>query len=89
MMPELLNRHKNMIPSGAVYIGRPSPFGNPFEIGPDGTRLEVIEKYKQWLLAQPELVARVQRELRGKDLVCWCAPLPCHGNLLLHIANGD
>lgn len=72
-----------------VYIGRPSPWGNPFEIGPDGTREEVIAKYRAWL-ARPEkraLRERVRKELRGKVLGCWCAPKACHGDVLLEIAN--
>jgi len=84
---KVLNK-KNSI--DGVYIGRPSKFGNPFEIGKDGDREEVIRKYKEWILNQPELVEDAKRELKGKDLVCWCAPLACHGDILLEIANkGD
>jgi len=42
-----------------IFIGRGSPWGNPFHIGRDGTRAEVIEKYRQWLLGQPELLAQL------------------------------
>ena len=69
-----------------VYVGRPSPFGNPFVIGRDGDRTAVILRYRTWLLAQPALVERVRRELAGKVLGCWCAPLPCHGDVLADIA---
>lgn len=69
-----------------VYIGRPSKWGNPFEIGRDGTREEVITKYHRWLLSQPGLVNDVY-DLRGKRLGCWCAPLPCHGDILAGMAN--
>lgn len=72
---------------GAVYVGRPGPFGNQFVLGRDGDRAQVIEKYRQWLVTQPALVARVQRELAGKDLVCFCAPKACHGDVLLEVAN--
>jgi hypothetical protein len=72
-----------------VYIGRPSKFGNPFVLGRDGNRREVIERYEQWLLSQPALVAAAKRELRGKNLVCWCAPLACHGDVLMRIANEE
>ena len=71
-----------------VYIGRPSPFGNPFVIGRDGDRTAVILRYRTWLLAQPALVERVRRELAGKVLGCWCAPLPCHGDVLVDVAVG-
>jgi len=70
-----------------VYVGRPSKYGNPFHIGVDGTRDEVIVKYRQWILTQPELVAAAKQELKGKDLICWCAPLACHADVLLEIAN--
>ena len=69
-----------------VYIGRPSKWGNPFEIGHDGTREQVIAKYEQWLAQQPHLLAALG-ELRGKVLGCWCAPLACHGNVLARLAN--
>lgn len=70
-----------------VYIGRPGPWGNPFEIGKDGTREEVVQKYAEWLLAQPELVEKAKQELKGKVLGCWCSPKLCHGNILSQIAN--
>jgi len=69
-----------------VYIGRPSKWGNPFEIGRDGTREQVIAKYEKWLAEQPHLLAALG-ELRGKVLGCWCAPLACHGEVLARIAN--
>ena len=70
-----------------VYIGRPGPWGNPFEIGKDGTREEVVEKYAEWLLAQPELVERAKQELKNKVLACWCAPKLCHGDVICEILN--
>jgi len=69
-----------------VYIGRPSKWRNPFVIGKDGNREEVIEKYKKWLLNNKELMADLW-ELRGKILACWCAPQSCHGDVLLELAN--
>ncbi len=86
-MPKLFNKHKDGMPKGSVYIGRPSDWGNPFEIGRDGSRYEVISKYRKWLLKQPDLVERVKQELKGKDLVCFCYPQHCHGSVLLKIAN--
>ena len=77
------------MPANAVYIGRPSIFGNPFVIGKDGTRDEVIAKYEAWLRSKPQLVAAAKRQLRGKDLVCWCAPLRCHGHVLIEVANEE
>jgi hypothetical protein len=67
-----------------VYIGRPSKWGNPYVIGRDGSRKQVIAKYRAWLLARPELVAALP-ELRGKVLGCWCAPQACHGDVLVDL----
>lgn len=72
-----------------VFIGRPSKWGNPFVIGRDGDRGEVIAKFEQWLRNYPALMAAVRSELRGKDLACYCAPKACHGDVLLRIANDD
>lgn len=69
-----------------VYIGRPSKWGNPFAIGKDGTREEVIEKYRGWLQTQPALLAALP-ELKGKTLGCWCSPQACHGDVLAELAN--
>lgn len=38
-----------------VNIMRPSKWGNPFVIGRDGTRDEVIDKFEKWIQTQPEL----------------------------------
>jgi hypothetical protein len=86
-MPKVHNKRAGTAPAGAVYIGRPSKWGNPFAIGRDGTRAEVIEKYRQYLMSRPGLCAAAMDELRGKDLVCWCAPAACHGDVLLKVAN--
>ena len=90
-MPKVLNaRHGGKHPhKDAVYIGRPSPWGNPFVVGQDGTRDEVIIKYIDHLHANPDLVDRVRAHLAGKDLVCWCAPAACHGDILLAVAAGE
>ena len=86
-MANVLNKKRSGVPAGAVYIGRPSKWGNPFVIGKDGTRNEVIAKYRTHLLRDARLMATLP-ELRGKDLVCWCAPCACHGDVLLELANG-
>lgn len=64
-----------------VYIGRGSKWGNPFKIGPDGTRDEVIAKYEEYIVKQPHLLAALH-ELKGKNLVCYCTPKECHGHVL-------
>lgn len=67
-----------------TYIGRPSKWGNPFVLGKDGTREEVVAKYEVHLRnSRPLMQALV--ELQGKVLGCWCAPRPCHGDVLLRL----
>ena len=84
----VLNTRTDTIPSDAIYVGRPSKWGNPFAIGKDGTRAEVIEKYREWVTeASADGNLFDVRELRGKDLVCWCAPEPCHADVLMELAN--
>ena len=62
--------------------------GNPFEIGSDGTRENVIEKYRQYLLNNKELMNDL-KELKGKVLGCWCFLKPCHGDVLAELANNE
>jgi hypothetical protein len=91
----VLNYHRDGLPDGAVYIGRKwkplpaSKWGNPFiprSRNDDVARAQVIAKHRTWLCDQPELIAALP-ELRGRDLVCFCAPKPCHGDVLLELAN--
>lgn len=76
------------IPKDAVYIGRPSKWGNPFEIGKDGMdRDDVIHAFILYLQDNMQLVEEAKTELKGKDLVCFCHPRKCHGDIWLRIAN--
>ena len=65
--PNVLNKKLSGVPEGAVYIGRPGKWGNPFVIGRDGTRGEVVAKYRAYLLGNRALMAALP-ELTGKDL---------------------
>lgn len=69
-----------------VYIGRPSIWGNPFKISRDGTREQVIEKYRNYITSQPALMAALPT-LRGKTLGCYCKPEACHGDILVELVN--
>lgn len=69
-----------------IYCGRPSEWGNPFTMGKDGTREDVIRKYSAWILTQPQLLAKLGK-LQGKVLACWCAPLACHCDVLAKLAD--
>ncbi len=72
-----------------VYVGRPSPYGNPWAIGVDGGRLKVIRLFREWVYQQPDLLTMIRRELKGKVLGCHCRPEVCHGDVLALIANAD
>ena len=79
-----------------VYVGRAmnrggwqlaaSPLANPFRPGPDGSREAITARYREYLLGRPELLAQIP-ELRGKRLGCWCAPLPCHADVIAELAD--
>ena len=85
----VLNKHKHGLPPGAVYIGRGSPWGNPFVMGVHGNRDSVCEQYEADLEHRVN-AGRVSltslAALHGKDLVCFCAPLRCHGDTLQRAA---
>jgi hypothetical protein len=77
-----------------VYIGRGSYWGNPFSeksgtkaIVKVDSREEAIAMYREWLLTQPDMLARARQELKGKILGCWCYPKPCHGDVLVELVN--
>ena len=87
---EIKNRHRYQ--GDGYYIGRPSPLGNPFEIGRDGGRDEVIERYQVWLLERlgysnpsSQMFVELFDELCDKNvliLTCWCKPKRCHGEVI-------
>lgn len=85
--PQVFNKHHRNAPDTAVYIGRGSPYGNPFKIGENGTREDVIALFEEYLMGSPDLLRRVKEELRDKDLVCFCKPAGCHGDVILRAAN--
>lgn len=79
-----------------VYCGRPSKWGNPFshQYGTlaeyrVNTREEAIAAYRQWITeGEGRFLLKDLHELRGKTLGCWCAPRPCHCDVLIELANG-
>lgn len=85
----VINKYKSVIPEGAVYIGRGSMWGNPYVIGKDGDRATVCEKYKIYLkqmIRDKRISVQELASLHGKDLVCFCTPLQCHGDTLVKAA---
>lgn len=83
-MPKVAHVRKQL---EGVFVGRPTKWGNPFVIGQHGDRDVVIARFAAYIDANPVLKAAARKELRGKDLLCYCAPRPCHGDVLLKIAN--
>ena len=86
-MSIVLNKRIDRIPADAVYVGRPSIYGNPFVIGRDGSRADVVAEYRTWLMVQSKISEADIKALHGKDLVCWCSPAPCHADVLLEVTN--
>jgi len=81
----VLNKKTSGVPAGAVYIGRGSKWGNPFVMGKDGDRNTVCDKHREYLWRQLETGEVTKADLlslQSKDLVCFCAPLRCHGHTL-------
>ena len=87
-MPKVYSKWQ-AVPAGSVYIGRPSKWGNPFQMAGEDTRNAVCDAFEERCNNDPQFIAMVKRELRGKNLVCFCAPKRCHGDTLLRIANEE
>ena len=93
-MPKVWNKRDPNCPKDAVYVGRPSRWGNPYSIGKHGTREEVVLKYRHFIENDLDHPADLEL-LRGRDLVCWCHtwdgqgdnPMYCHADILLELAN--
>lgn len=86
-MPRAWNAQDPSTPKDAVWVGRTTVFANPFVIGQDGSREEVLAKYRDFLIAVPCLRALIRQRLKGQDLVC--SPQDCHFDVLLEIANAE
>ena len=100
--PKYNNLREWMEDDNNVYVGRggvvfidkkrfppkPSIFANPYKVGKDGNREEVIIKYKDYILEKIKNDSKLKEELlnlKGKNLGCWCNPLSCHADVLLEI----
>lgn len=86
-MPKIYNKrslfeeYKNP-PADAVYCGRGTKWGNPFRMRCEEERDLVCDQFEMHILPTLDV-----SELRGKDLICWCAPLRCHCDAILKKAN--
>ena len=79
-----------------IYIGRGSKWGNPYSHRENTAALYVVETredairlYEEYIRTKPELIAAAKTELKNKTLGCWCAPLDCHGEILVKISNEE
>jgi hypothetical protein len=100
MKPKRIQRKRTRgwrMPEGAVYVGRPTKWGNPWHVEDVG-QYEAADLYRAWMLGWRNNSAMPPcpdpRELRGKDLACWCplvnrfgVRVPCHADVLLELAN--
>lgn len=91
-IPRVLNKRVDRVPPDAVYVGRPTKWGNIFK---NMSREEMVRRHRKWIEEQIRLgnVGHGEQfkynldELKDKDVVCWCAPLPCHADILLELAS--
>jgi hypothetical protein len=87
--------HRRLVPwlvgEGLLtYVGHAGPrhdwpesdFANPFINLASKNRAGMVDRYREWLRERPELLRRVPEELAGRALGCWCAPAPCHADVL-------
>lgn len=88
--PRRLQRTRTRpLPPGVVVVTRPTRWGNPYRADEHG-QAEAVDLFRRHLLGDAELLAAVRRELRGRDLACWCKPgEPCHADVLIELANPE
>lgn len=98
-MVQIYNKRDKKTPVGTMYCGRPSIYGNPFEIGVDGSRDEVCNKFEVWLDIGLDFGCKAATAHRRKilldnlhmlidqDLECWCSPKRCHCTTLAKFAQ--
>lgn len=99
LMPKRIQRKRSKgwkMPANAVYVGRPTRYGNPFFVRDfAGGKKACVAFFRDHIRALDletggEITRVARAELGGKDLVCWC-PLdqPCHADVLLEVANDN
>ena len=96
-MPKVFNKHHKDAPKDAVYIGRGSVWGNPFthmdskypDVIKVANREEAVRAFESMVRSSEDVIQVIRSHLKGKDLVCFCAPRACHGDVLLKIANEE
>ncbi len=72
------------------YPEKDSIWCNPYKINKDGNRDDVLNKYEIYIrnkLEKDESLQNELKKLKNKNLGCWCAPEPCHGNILVKLLS--
>lgn len=92
----VVNKHHGV---SGIYIGRGSPLGNPYRISDKCSREEAIALYKDYIINEIEknnqtIINELNRlyniaKTRPLNLVCFCAPKPCHGDIIKKILLGE
>lgn len=104
-MPERIQRQRTKgwrMPPGAIYVGRPTRWGNPFVVGQTivppicsytptpvyvRDREHAVRLFRRWFTGSVVRCTDVVPILGGHDLACWCPPGPCHADVLLELSN--
>lgn len=89
MSHRVWNKKTEKPPKDAVFIGRPSKWGNPFSAAYESQRDWAVNSFTEWLEKNPKIKEQIRQELKGRDLVCYCKPKRCHGDVIFKIANED
>ena len=101
-MAERIQRQRSKgyrLPPGAIYVGRPTVYGNPWRIGdpdtgtrPDGSPWDaedLVRWYRGWMVEILRHHPDFLDPLRGHDLACWCrSDQRCHADTLLELCRG-
>lgn len=87
MIPRVYNKYHKDAPPDAVYIGRPSRWGNQFPITENCSREQSIALFEKYVEDNPWFQREIELHLRGKNLLCFCKPKACHGDVYIRIAN--
>ena len=96
-MITVVNKYKHTATSNDIYVGRGSPFGNPYTLK-EYTRDEAVDKYKLFINDKKQHNAHFRHELQkladkakqgDVNLVCFCKPQRCHGDILKELLESE
>ena len=80
-------------PNDLVSMVHPSPWKNPFKLGRDGNREEILDQFESYFLARVEEDAEFRektlKELKDKVLVCDCDSEECHALIIAEWVDSE